>query len=68
MSFGIATDSPEGYSFIHQYEAILLNTRKPIIQSSKIKPTVCAMSSLLTTKMPSMKKTVDLVKKEVMQI
>jgi trimethylamine--corrinoid protein Co-methyltransferase len=31
MSFGIATDSPEGYSFIHQYEAILLNTWKPII-------------------------------------
>jgi trimethylamine--corrinoid protein Co-methyltransferase len=31
MSFGIANDSPKGTSFVHQYEAMLLNTRKPII-------------------------------------
>ena len=31
MSFGIANDAPEGSSFVHQYEAMLLNTKKPII-------------------------------------
>ncbi|NIO04243.1 MAG: trimethylamine methyltransferase [Proteobacteria bacterium] len=31
MSFGIANDAPEGTSFVHQYEAMLLNTQKPII-------------------------------------
>ncbi len=31
MSFGIAHDAPEGGSFVHQYEAMLLNTTKPII-------------------------------------
>ncbi len=31
MSFGIANDVPEGGNFIHQYEAMLLNTTKPII-------------------------------------
>jgi len=31
MSFGIANDAPQGGNFVHQYEAMLLNTRKPII-------------------------------------
>lgn len=31
MSFGIATDAPAGASFVHQYEAMLLNTRKPVL-------------------------------------
>jgi trimethylamine:corrinoid methyltransferase-like protein len=31
MSFGIANDAPEGGNFVHQYEAMLLNTKKPII-------------------------------------
>jgi len=31
MSFGIANDSPKGGNFVHQYEAMLLNTDKPII-------------------------------------
>lgn len=31
MSFGIANDAPDGSNFIHQYEAMLLNTSKPII-------------------------------------
>jgi trimethylamine--corrinoid protein Co-methyltransferase len=31
MSFGIANDTPEGTNFVHQYEAMLLNTVKPII-------------------------------------
>lgn len=31
MSFGIANDVPSGINFIHQYEAMLLNTTKPII-------------------------------------
>jgi len=31
MSFGIANDAPRGCNFVHQYEAMLLNTVKPII-------------------------------------
>jgi trimethylamine---corrinoid protein Co-methyltransferase len=31
MSFGIANDAPRGCNFVHQYEAMLLNTKKPII-------------------------------------
>jgi len=31
MSFGIANDAPRGGNFVHQYEAMLLNTTKPII-------------------------------------
>ena len=31
MSFGIANDTPESGSFVHQYEAMLLNTSKPVI-------------------------------------
>jgi trimethylamine--corrinoid protein Co-methyltransferase len=31
MSFAIANDSPRGGNFVHQYEAMLLNTRKPIV-------------------------------------
>jgi trimethylamine--corrinoid protein Co-methyltransferase len=31
MSFGIANDAPPGVNFVHQYEAMLLNTTKPII-------------------------------------
>ena len=31
MSFGIANDAPGGSNFVHQYEAMLLNTSKPII-------------------------------------
>ncbi len=31
MSFGIAHDAPQGGNFVHQYEAMLLNTHKPII-------------------------------------
>ncbi len=31
MSFGIANDAPEGTSFVHQFEAMLLETKKPII-------------------------------------
>lgn len=31
MSFGIANDAPDGGNFIHQYEAMLLNAKKPII-------------------------------------
>ena len=31
MSFGIANDAPAGGNFVHQYEAMLLNTIKPII-------------------------------------
>ena len=31
MSFGIANDSTEGANFVHQYEAMLLNTVKPTI-------------------------------------
>jgi trimethylamine--corrinoid protein Co-methyltransferase len=31
MSFGIATDAPPGGNFVHQYEAMLLNTTKPVI-------------------------------------
>ncbi|MBW2057365.1 MAG: trimethylamine methyltransferase family protein [Deltaproteobacteria bacterium] len=31
MSFGIANDVPQGESFVHQYEAMLLNTKKPVI-------------------------------------
>ena len=31
MSFSIAQDSPKGTDFVHEYEAMLLNTRKPIV-------------------------------------
>ena len=31
MSFGIATDAAPGGNFVHQYEAMLLNTTKPVI-------------------------------------
>ena len=31
MSFGIANDAPRGANFVHQYEAMLMNTTKPII-------------------------------------
>jgi len=31
MSFGIAHNAPPGSNFVHQYEAMLLNTRKPVI-------------------------------------
>ncbi len=31
MSFGIANDAPEGSNFVHQYQAMLMNTKKPII-------------------------------------
>jgi trimethylamine---corrinoid protein Co-methyltransferase len=31
MSFGIANDAPRGGNFVHQYEAMLLNTVKPVI-------------------------------------
>jgi len=31
MSFGIAQDAPAGGNFIHQYDAMLRNTKKPII-------------------------------------
>lgn len=31
MSMGIAYDTPRGTSFVHQYEAMLLNTKKPVI-------------------------------------
>jgi trimethylamine--corrinoid protein Co-methyltransferase len=31
MSFGIATNAPRGGNFVHQCEAMLLNTNKPII-------------------------------------
>ncbi len=31
MSFGIAYDAPKGCNFVYQYEAMLLNTKKPII-------------------------------------
>jgi trimethylamine--corrinoid protein Co-methyltransferase len=31
MSFGIANNAPSGTNFVHQYEAMLLNTRKPIL-------------------------------------
>ncbi|MCK5568403.1 MAG: trimethylamine methyltransferase family protein [Spirochaetes bacterium] len=31
MSFGIANDAPESGNFVHQYEAMLLNTSKPVI-------------------------------------
>ncbi|NOY07503.1 MAG: trimethylamine methyltransferase [Spirochaetes bacterium] len=31
MSFGIANDAPDGGNFVHQYEAMLLNTNKPVI-------------------------------------
>ena len=31
MSFGIANDAPKGSDFVHQYEAMLKNTKKPII-------------------------------------
>lgn len=31
MSFGIANDAPPGTNFVHQYEAMLLNTRKPVL-------------------------------------
>ncbi len=31
MSMGIANDAPPGASFVHQYEAMLLNTTKPVI-------------------------------------
>jgi trimethylamine--corrinoid protein Co-methyltransferase len=31
MSFGIANDAPKGSNFVHQYEAMLKNTVKPII-------------------------------------
>ncbi len=31
MSFGIANDAPKGTNFVHQYEAMLLNTTKPVI-------------------------------------
>ncbi len=31
MSMGIAHDAPPGTNFVHQYEAMLLNTAKPVI-------------------------------------
>ncbi|MCD6332513.1 MAG: trimethylamine methyltransferase family protein [Bacteroidales bacterium] len=31
MSFGIANDSPRGGNFVHQYDAMIKNTTKPII-------------------------------------
>ena len=31
MSYGIANDAPDGCNFVHQYEAMLLNTEKPVI-------------------------------------
>jgi trimethylamine---corrinoid protein Co-methyltransferase len=31
MSFGIANDAPRGGNFVHQYEAMLLNSTKPVI-------------------------------------
>ncbi|MDA3939418.1 MAG: trimethylamine methyltransferase family protein [Spirochaetia bacterium] len=31
MSFGIASDGPKGGNFVHQYDGMLKNTKKPII-------------------------------------
>jgi trimethylamine--corrinoid protein Co-methyltransferase len=43
MSFGIANDAPAGGNFVHQYEAMLLNTRKPIIVTGHGRNDMAAM-------------------------
>lgn len=43
MSFGIATDAPPGGNFVHQYEAMLLNTTKPVIVTGHGKRDMHAM-------------------------
>lgn len=46
MSFGIANDAPRGCNFVHQYEAMLLNTKKPIIVTGHGKNDMMAMIQL----------------------
>ncbi len=51
MSFGIANDAPEGDNFVHQYEAMLLNTTKPVIvteHGSHDMKTIIDMASVVT--------------------
>ena len=43
MSFGIANDAPRGGNFVHQYEAMLLNSTKPVIVTGHGKRDMKAM-------------------------
>ena len=46
MSFGIANDSPESGNFVHQYEAMLHGTGKPIIVTGHGKNDMTTMISM----------------------
>jgi trimethylamine--corrinoid protein Co-methyltransferase len=46
MSFGIANDAPAGGNFVHQYEAMLLNTEKPAIVTGHGRNDMRAMAEM----------------------
>jgi len=46
MSMGIAHDTPSGTSFVHQYEAMLLNTTKPVIVTGHGRRDMTAMINM----------------------
>jgi trimethylamine--corrinoid protein Co-methyltransferase len=48
MSFGIAYDTPKGGNFVHQYEAILKNTKKPVIVTGHGRNDMNAMIEMAT--------------------
>ena len=54
MSFGIANDAPKGCNFVHQYEAMLLNTRKPIIVTGHGKNDMMTMIQMASAAIGSM--------------
>ena len=71
--FGIANDVPEGGNFIHQYEAMLLNTTKPIIvtisrlllwvNAVATMPKIAPLNGLLVIRDQSQMKCIDVSKK-----
>jgi trimethylamine--corrinoid protein Co-methyltransferase len=54
MSFGIANDTPGGKNFIHQYEAMLFNTTKPIIVTGHGRNDMAAMIEMTAAAIGSM--------------
>jgi trimethylamine--corrinoid protein Co-methyltransferase len=64
MSFGIANDAPTGTNFIHQYEAMLLNTIKPVIVTGHGKrdmKTMIDMAAAVTGGYPALHKLPPLI-------
>jgi len=59
MSFGIANDAPRGGNFVAQYQAMLLNTRKPIIVTGHGRNDMAAMVEMAASALGS----IDEVKK-----